>query len=125
MRRLTGANQQHRLEHDRRGALGVELDGDLAAAAQSQSCEPLSDLLVGLSRLAELGGDRIDRSVRAHLDEQLGGAVEPFQAYPVGTESNVDPAFNEPESGLAAWPVVEVGASAYPQSSLVRLEGAI
>jgi hypothetical protein len=104
-------------------ALGP-VDGDLAAAAQPQPRTQLADLLAGRLRLAQLGRDGVFRRVRPDLDEQVGGGVEAPQAYPVGAERNVVPVY-VPVNGLAAWPVVEQGASAYPQSSLVRLEGAI
>jgi hypothetical protein len=94
------------------------VDRDLAAAAQPQPRVLLADLLAGRLRLAQLGGYRVLRRVRPDLDEQVGGGVEAPQAYPVGAERNVEPVY-VPVTGLAAWPVVEQGGPAYPQSSLV------
>jgi hypothetical protein len=102
----------------------VAIDGDLAPAAQSQPRVLVADLLAGGLGLAQLGGDRVFGRIRRDLDEEICGLLEAPQPYSVGAERNVEPVY-VPDNGLAVWPVVEQGAPAYPQSSLVRLEGAI
>jgi hypothetical protein len=64
------------------------VDDDLAAAAQPQAGAGVVDVLVRVFGARDLGRDLVGRRFLVDLDQELGGAVEAAQAYPVGAKTN-------------------------------------
>jgi hypothetical protein len=109
----------HGVRHPVQDGLRAAVDDDLPAAAEPQLGALVVDVLWLGGCVADLGRDRVRRRVGTDLDEQIRGAVEAAQAYPVGTQTDVQRVY-KPVRDLAEWPGVESLVSAYSQSSSIR-----
>jgi len=109
----------HRVRHAVQHRPRTTIDDDLPAAAQAQLGALVVHVLLLGRRVPDLGRNRVLRRVGGDVDEQIRGAVEAAQPYPVGTEGDVRRVY-KPFRGLAVWPGVKSLYTAYSQDSSIR-----